>query len=127
MAERRMKLRLGLFVAGSLIVLSGLVVLFGRLPNLLSDKTRYTVVTPASGVIAAAQQSLDRIGRSFEKLEKAGPKLEQASDEIALLARDIRQFLPELRETNKRLQKLIGDDPIPPGEGPISFQPGAQP
>src|SRR5581483_1960493 len=76
--------------------------------------TARSLLTPASGVIATAQQSLDRIVRSFEQLEKAGPKIEKASEEIALLARDVRSFLPEVRKTNERLQRLIGGDPLPP-------------
>jgi ABC-type transporter Mla subunit MlaD len=217
MSERRLKLRLGLFVAGALAVLAGLVILFGGTPHLFANKAKYTIVypeapgiavgtpirksgvrigevttldldpnngqvrvaiavepkylprrnedatitralisgdtaidflprigddglpmsrgdpvppgseitgvppvtarsllTPASGVISTAQQSLDRIVRSFEQLEKAGPKIEKAADEIALLARDIRLVLPEVRKTNERLQRLIGGDPAPP-------------
>lgn len=220
MSERRMKLRLGVFVAGTLGVLAGLVILFGGTPHLFANKAKYTVVfpeapgvavgtpirksgirigevtaldldpntgevrvaiavepkylprrnedanitrgilsgdtaidflprigednlpmtrgepvppgsvitglppvtarsllTPASGVIVTAQQSLDRIVRSFEQLEKVGPKLEKASDEIALLARDVRLFIPEVRRTNDRLQRLIGGDPVPRANG----------
>jgi ABC-type transporter Mla subunit MlaD len=220
MSERRMKLRLGLFVAGSLAVLAGLVILFGGAPHLFASKAKYTLVfpeapgvevgtpvrksgvrigevtfldldavsgkvkltiavepkyaprrnedptvtralisgdtvidflprlgedglpvargepipageeipgvppvtarsllTPASGVITTAQASLDRIVKSFEQLEKAGPKIEMAADEIAQLARDIRLVLPEVRKTNERLQRLIGGDPLPRGNG----------
>jgi phospholipid/cholesterol/gamma-HCH transport system substrate-binding protein len=217
MAERRLKLRLGLFVAGALAVLAGLVILFGGRPHLFSSKAKYAVLfpeapgiavgtpirksgvpigevtgleldpntglvrvavavdpkyvprrnedatitrgllsgdtaidflpkiggdglpmdrgdplppgseitgvppvtarsllTPASSVISSAQESLNKIVRSFEQLERVGPKIEQASDEIALLARDARLFLPELRKTNDRLQRLIGGDPLAP-------------
>ena len=216
MAERRLKLRLGLFVAGALGVLAGLVILFGGRPHILSSKAKYTVtfpeapgvavgtpirksgvsigevttldldpdtglvrvgiavdpkfsprrnedatitrgllsgdtaidflpkigpdglptdrgdplppgseitgvppvtarslLTPASSIISSAQQSLDRMVRSFERLEQVAPKIEQASEEIAMLARDARQFLPELRKTNDRLQRFIGGGPLP--------------
>lgn len=230
MAERRLKLRLGLFVATTLAVLGGLVVLFGRVPDLLSTKPRYTVtfpeapnvgvgtpvrksgvrvgevtsldldpdtgqvrlgitvdqkflprqnedatitrgilngdtaidflprigddgaplsrgselppgstiagippvtarslLGPASGVLSSAQQSLDRLVLSFERLEKIGPRMERAADEIAGLAHDVRKFIPELKETNRRLQQFIGDDPKDPGQ--VNFQPpvGADP
>lgn len=216
MSERRLKLRLGVFVAGALGVLAGLVILFGGAPHIFANKAKYTVLfpeapgvgvgtpirksgvrvgevtgldldpatgqvrvaiavdpkfvprlnedatitrgllsgdtaidflprigedglpmnrgdtlapgaeitglppvtarsllTPASGVIASAQLSLDRLVKSFEQLEKAGPKIERAADEFAMLSRDLRLFLPELRKTNDRLQRLIGGDPIP--------------
>ena len=51
MSERRMKLRLGLFVAGALAVLAGLVILFGGRPHIFSSKAKYTVQFPeAPGV-----------------------------------------------------------------------------
>jgi phospholipid/cholesterol/gamma-HCH transport system substrate-binding protein len=83
--------------------------------------TPRSLLTPASGVLANAQQSLDRIVRAFEKLgrlERLGPKLEVALDEFTGLARDARGFLPELRRTNQRFQSLLGPDlPAPPGPG----------
>src|SRR5947209_16526440 len=95
MAERRMKLRLGLFVAGSLIVLSGLVVLFGRLPNLLSDKTRYTVVYPEAPGIAVGtpiRKSGVRIG------EVSSLDLDPATGQVKVgIAVDPR-FLPRANE-----------------------------
>jgi ABC-type transporter Mla subunit MlaD len=240
MAERRMRLRLGLFVATTLTALAGLVVLFGKAPDLFSNTVGYTILfpeapgispgtpirksgvrigevtkldldpetgqvrvliaidpkypprtseeatitrgllsgdtaidflpklgadgqplprgeayppgsvisgvppitprsilTPASGVLASAQQSLDRMVVSFERLEKVAPKLELALEEIASLARDVRLFIPEIKKTNDRIQNLIGEvgpDPAPelvaaqrqppqPGQPPIVVQP----
>ncbi|MCS7270586.1 MAG: MlaD family protein [Gemmataceae bacterium] len=84
--------------------------------------TARTLLTPATGVLANAQQSLDRIVAAFEKLErleKLGPKVEAALDEFTLLARDARQLIPELRQTAQRLQNLIGaDQPVPPLDRP---------
>jgi ABC-type transporter Mla subunit MlaD len=221
MAERRMRLRLGLFVAATLVTLGALVVLFGSAPNLFTARSRYVVtfpeapgiapgtpirksgvrigevtnidldpstslvrvriavdpkypprtgedatitrgllsgdtaidflpkldpvtaqpqppgdpyppdsefpgvppitprsiLTPASGVLASAQQSLDRMVSSFERLEKVAPQLEKTLQEFELLARDVRQFIPELKKTNDRIQNFIGGDikPLPDG------------
>jgi len=83
--------------------------------------TPRSLLTPASGVIASAQQSLDRLVRTFEKLERLerlSPKMELALDEFAGLAKDARGFLPELKKTNQRFQNLLGsDEPGPPAPG----------
>jgi phospholipid/cholesterol/gamma-HCH transport system substrate-binding protein len=224
MAEQRLRLRLGVFVAATLVTLSALVILFGSAPNLFATKSRYTVLfpeapgiaagtpirksgvrigevtkldldpatgqvrvqmgidpkypprtneeatisrgllngdtaidflpklgpdgqplptgdnypagselmgvppitprsilTPASGVIASAQASLDRMVTSFERLEKVAPQLEKTLAEYEGLARDIRRFVPELKKTNEAIQGLIGPTapapppPLPPG------------
>ncbi len=224
MGERALRLRLGLFMGGSLIALTGLVVLFGGTPQLFSNNAKYAILFPEapgigpgipirkSGVrigqvtaleldpvsgqvrvriavdkkylprkseeahitrgllsgdtaidflpqlgpdgqpvprgdewppgselpgvppltprsvlnqttIAQAQQSLERITRAFERLEKLqslGPKVEQTADEATALFKDIRAFIPELRKTNQRIQGLIGGDVPPrPGPGPV--------
>ncbi|HEV3384186.1 MAG TPA: MlaD family protein [Gemmata sp.] len=75
--------------------------------------TPRSLLTPASGVLANAQQSLDRIVKAFEKLERLerlGPKVESALEEITGLARDARGFLPELKKTNDKFQNLLGND-----------------
>lgn len=75
--------------------------------------TPRSLLTPASGVLANAQQSLDRIVKAFEKLEKLeklGPKVETALDEFTGLARDARAFIPELKKTNDKIQNLLGAD-----------------
>jgi phospholipid/cholesterol/gamma-HCH transport system substrate-binding protein len=213
MAERGLRLKLGAFIGGTLVVLAGLVVFFGRAPDLFSNKAHYNIlfpeapgispgvpvrksgvpigqvvsidldpesgqvrvairvdrkflprkneeptitrgllsgdaaidflpkldesgqpiargdiwppgsdipgvppitprslITPASGAIASAQQSLDRLVRAFEKLERLGPKIEVALDEFTGLAKDARGFLPELKRTNQRFQNLLGPD-----------------
>lgn len=211
MAEKGLRLKLGFFVAGTLFVLAGLIVFFGRAPDLFSNKATYTIVfpeapgigpgtpirksgvrigdvtsldldpetgkvkvqirvdrkflprkneeatitkgllsgdaaidflphisedgsevrpgdvyppgseivgvppitprsllTPATGVLANAQQSLDKIVRAFEKLEQLEPKMGQALDEFANLAKDARAFIPELKKTNDKIQNLLG-------------------
>ncbi len=81
--------------------------------------TPRTFVVPASTALANAQQSLDKITRAFEKLERLGdltPKVEGAVDEATGLFRDVRAFIPELRKTNAKLQNLLGGDgPAKPG------------
>ncbi len=75
--------------------------------------TPRSLLTPASGVLANAQQSLDRIVKAFEKLERLerlGPKMESTLDEFTGLARDVRAFIPELKKTNDRFQNLLGVD-----------------
>ena len=214
MAERRLRLRLGLFVAATLVVMAGLVVLFGRAPALFSTKAGYTVLfpeapgiaagtpirksgvrvgevtkidldpdtgqvrvaiaidpkypprtseaptitrgllsgdsaidflpkldpatgqpvprgtdyppgsdipgvppitprsllTPASEVLTTAQASLDRMVKSFERLEQVAPQLERTLQEFERLAHDVRLFIPELKKTNDRLRNFISGD-----------------
>jgi phospholipid/cholesterol/gamma-HCH transport system substrate-binding protein len=93
--------------------------------------TPRSLLTPASGVIANAQQSLDRLAKAFERLERLerlGPKMEIALDEFTGLAKDARVFIPELKKTNQRFQNLLGSDaPAPPGPGAPPPGPGAPP
>lgn len=228
MAEKQLRLRLGLFVAATLVVLAVLVILFGSAPRLFSTKSAYTVLfpeapgigtgtpirksgvrigevtridldvntgevrvqiavdpkypprtneaptitrgllsgdtaldflprldtatgqplprgedippgseivgvppitprsllTPASGVINTAQQSLERIVSSFERIEKVAPQLERTLVEYEQLAKDVRRFMPEVEKTNRQLQDFIGGEgkpalPAPPPAGAV--------
>jgi ABC-type transporter Mla subunit MlaD len=231
MAERALRLRLGLFLGASLVALAGLVVLFGGAPRLFSTDVKYTILfpeapgigpgipirksgvrigqvtaleldsetgqvrvriavdrkylprksedanitrgllsgdtaidflpklnaegqpvprdedwppgsdipgvppitprsilNPASAALANAQQSLDRITKTFERFEQVAPRIERAADEATELMKEVRAFIPELRRTNQKLQNLIGADlpaPAPGGVVPIGFM--AQP
>ena len=214
MAEQRLRLRLGLFVGATLVVLAVLVILFGSAPGLFASKSNYTVlfpeapglvkgtpirksgvrigevtgieldpasgevrvqirvdpkypprtneaptitrgllsgdtaldflpkldpngqplprgddippgteiagvppitprsiITPASGIINSAQQSLDRVVSSFERVEKIAPQFERTLAEYELLAKDVRRFIPEIEKTNKLLREFIGGRP----------------
>ncbi|CAN5330228.1 hypothetical protein BH11PLA2_BH11PLA2_01520 [soil metagenome] len=76
------------------------------------------LVKQASGVLPSAQESMMRILNSMQRVEQAVPKMEKAFDEIAALARSGREFVPELRRTNEKVQSLIAfDDPKTDGEG----------
>jgi phospholipid/cholesterol/gamma-HCH transport system substrate-binding protein len=46
MADRRLRFRLGVFVALALAVLAGLIILFGRAPTLFSNRAPYVVLFP---------------------------------------------------------------------------------
>ncbi len=84
----------------------------------LPPVTARSILSQAQGVIPTAQQSLDRIVITFEKLEQLTPKLERTLDEITALAKAGREFVPELRRTNNKLQNLLGSDTP---EVPVAF------
>ena len=91
------------------------------------NRSRRAVYSRRPGRAAHAQQSLDRMVKAFEKLEKLerlGPKLEMALDEFTGLAKDARGFIPELKKTNQRFQNLLGPDAPPEAAGGLI---GAQP
>ncbi len=215
MAERALRQRLGLFVALTILVLTGLVVLFGGAPTVFSTRTKYTVLYPeapgitqgtpvrksgvrigqvrgididetgqvrvtievetkylprlneepaisrgllsgdttldfipksdekgqpmpradaippgseivgvppvntqrlinqAQGAIPNAQEALVKFSATMSRFDAVGPKAEKALDEIAAFARLARELVPELRETNKRVQDFIGTEGPP--------------
>ncbi len=216
MAEKALRRRLGLFVAGTLAVLTTLVVLFGGAPEVFNARTKYTVLYPeapgvatgtpvrksgvrigqvtgididesngqvrvnievenkyrprlseepaisrgllsgdttldfipktdakgqpmpradaippdseivgiaplntqrllnqAQGAIPNAQDALIKFSATMSRFDAVGPKAEKALDEIAAFARLARELVPELRETNKRVQDFIGSDGPP--------------
>lgn len=218
MADSRLRLRLGVFVAAALTALAGLVILFGGTPGVFSSKAKYVVIYPeapgvavgtpvrksgvrigevtaldldentghvrasiavdkkhlprtgedatisrgilngdtsidflprldpdnpqavlprgepippgseikgiapvtarsligqAQAVLPSAQESLGQIVGTARRLEQAVPKIEKAADEFAGLARSGRDLVPELRQTNARVQDLLGQpDPL---------------
>ncbi len=61
------------------------------------------------------QDSLSRMQQSLERIEKMMPKIETTLEEYRLLAKDARAAIPDLRDTNNALQKLIKDvnDAVP--------------
>lgn len=75
-----------------------------------------TLVRQASGVLPTAQESMARILNSIQRVEQAVPKVEQAFVEIAGLARTGREFVPELRRTNDKVQALLAFNDLPRGD-----------
>lgn len=74
------------------------------------------LVRQASGVLPTAQESMARILASVERFERAVPRVEKAFDEMGALARSGREFVPEMRRTNEKVQELLAfaDDPRDP-------------
>ena len=86
--------------------------------------TPRSLLTPASSVLAGAQESLDKVARAFEKLEKFStvqPKLERALDEATETFKAVRTLVPDAKRTMERIQNLIGtdDQPRPGRVGPV--------
>jgi phospholipid/cholesterol/gamma-HCH transport system substrate-binding protein len=67
-----------------------------------------TLLKGASDVIPNAQDNIAKVVNSIQRFEQAVPKIEKAIEEIALLARSGREFVPELRQTNIKVQNLLG-------------------
>jgi ABC-type transporter Mla subunit MlaD len=67
-----------------------------------------TLLGQAQAVIPTAQESLVRMSESVQKFERAAPKIEKAAEEFGALSRSAREFVPELRQTNVKLQELLG-------------------
>jgi phospholipid/cholesterol/gamma-HCH transport system substrate-binding protein len=63
-----------------------------------------TILSQAGDVIPSVQQSLFQIRRLIEILT---PRLDEGTREIALLARSLRETVPEVRRTNDELRLLI--------------------
>jgi ABC-type transporter Mla subunit MlaD len=61
----------------------------------------------ATTLIPAAEQSLNAIRRSAERLEQALPQLEAGFREFTELGRSVRETVPELRRTNDDLRLLL--------------------
>lgn len=84
--------------------------------------TPRSLLTPASGIMAQAQQSLDKVARAFERLEKfqtVQPKLERALDEASETFKAIRGIVPDAKKTLEKIQNFIGSDDPPARPGPV--------
>src|SRR5262245_59365474 len=95
MAERGMRLKLGLFVAGTLVVLAGLVLFFGRAPELFSNKARYSILFPEAPGIGPGtpiRKSGVRIG------EVSDLDLDAETGLVRVHIRVDRKFLPRKSE-----------------------------
>jgi len=85
--------------------------------------TPRSLLAPAPAIIANAQNSLERIVKVFEKLEKfqaVQPKLERALDEASETFKAVRNFIPKLEKTNEKIQNFLGVDvPEAPPNGVV--------
>jgi DNA repair ATPase RecN len=75
--------------------------------------TPRSLLTPASGILTNAQQSLDRLVKAFENLEKlqtVQPKLERALDEASETFKAVRTLVPDAKKTLDRINSFLGAD-----------------
>ncbi len=78
------------------------------------------LLNQAQGAIPNAQEALVKFSATMSRFDAVGPKAEKALDEIAAFARLARELVPELRETNKRVQEFIGPEGPPVPKDPNS-------
>jgi len=107
MAERRMQLKLGLFVTGALAILAGLVVFFGRAPELFSTKIRYTFLFPEAPGIAAGipiRKSGVRVG------EVTGVDLDADTGQVRVQVRIEKKYPPRKSEDVIITKGLLSGD-----------------
>lgn len=80
----------------------------------------------AGRALPNAQEDIARVVASIQRFEQAVPKVEKAVDEIAGLARGGREFVPELRTTNLKVQELIGTNVNQPADNPVTVRAALQ-
>ncbi|MBN9118013.1 MAG: MCE family protein [Planctomycetes bacterium] len=107
MAERALRLRLGLFVGGSLIALAGLVVLFGGTPQLFSSDAKYAVLFPEAPGIGPGtpiRKSGVRIG------QVTALELDPVSGQVRVRIAVDKKFLPRQSEDATITRGLLSGD-----------------
>ena len=68
-----------------------------------------TLLNRASEVAPTAQDTLNEIRRSLQKLERLSPLAEETMREYRDLAKDVRRAIPDLQKTNKEYRDLAKD------------------
>ncbi len=68
-----------------------------------------TLLNRASEVAPTAQDTLNEIRRSLQKLERISPLAEETLREYRDLAKDVRRAIPDLQKTNQEYQDLAKD------------------
>src|SRR5262245_34361511 len=140
MAERALRLRLGLFMGASLIALAGLVVLFGGAPRLFSTDAKYAILFPEAPGIGPGipiRKSGVRIG------QVTALELDPVSGQVRVRIAVDRKYLPRKSEEAHITRGLLSGDtaidflpaldtngqPVPRGEEwpPDSDIPGIAP
>jgi phospholipid/cholesterol/gamma-HCH transport system substrate-binding protein len=107
MAERKLRLRLGLFVAAALAVLFILVVLFGGTPSIFSNNVRYVVLFPEApgvGPGTPVRKSGVRIGQ-VTRLD-----LDEQTGEVRVNIEVNRKHLPRQGEDANIARGLLSGD-----------------
>ena len=107
MAERALRLRLGLFMGGSLIALAGLVVLFGGAPQLFSNDAKYVITFPEAPGIGPGipiRKSGVRIG------QVTALELDPVSGLVKVRIAVDRKYLPRKSEEPHITRGLLSGD-----------------
>jgi phospholipid/cholesterol/gamma-HCH transport system substrate-binding protein len=73
------------------------------------------ILSNASETVPNANQALTTFTETVGAFKTVGPKAEKTLDEIQEFMKSARAILPELRETNKRVQDFIGSGDPPAG------------
>jgi ABC-type transporter Mla subunit MlaD len=73
------------------------------------------LINQAQQTVPTAQEALSTFTNTVGSFQNVGPKVETAVDEIRQFVQNANELLPELRETNRRVQDFIGapDEPRP--------------
>jgi ABC-type transporter Mla subunit MlaD len=107
MAERKLRLRLGLFVAAALAVLFVLVLLFGGTPSIFSNQARYVVLFPEApgvGPGTPVRKSGVRIGQ-VTRID-----LDEQTGEVRVNIEVSRKHLPREGEDANIARGLLSGD-----------------
>jgi phospholipid/cholesterol/gamma-HCH transport system substrate-binding protein len=78
------------------------------------------LLNQAQGTIPTAAETLNRLNTTLGGFERVGPKAVTALDEISEFMKVARQLVPELRETNKKVQEFIGQNEVPNPNDPLA-------
>ncbi len=133
MAERGLRLKLGVFIAGSLAVLAGLVVFFGSAPELFTNKVAYDILFPEAPGIGPGTP-IRKSGVPIGQV--TGIELDPESGQVRVQVRVDRKYLPRKSEEATITRGLLSGDtaidflpklgengqPVPLGE---TWPPGA--
>lgn len=68
-----------------------------------------TVLNQASGVVPTAQDTLQDVRKSMQRIEKAIPQFEKTLDEYQKLSQSAREWVPEARQVTRELNELTKD------------------
>src|SRR5262245_16623302 len=107
MAERGMRLKLGAFIGGTLAVLAGLVVFFGRAPELFSNKARYDILFPEAPGIAPGTP-IRKSGVPIGQVDSID--LDDETGQVRVRVRVDRKYLPRRTEEATITRGILSGD-----------------